>query len=468
MFKQIRVYSLRFIVYGFAKYNSKLKTRKAFLNSFQTALFIIVLIVCPVYSGLFGISYKSPIPNYKPYYSITRVVIDAGHGGHDSGCLGSKTKEKDVALAVALKLGKYIEDHFHDVKVIYTRKTDVFVELHERAEIANNAKADLFICIHCNSACYRDKKKKKEICSEGSFGVETWVMGLHVAGANLEVAKRENSAVLLEKDYTKKYDGFDPDSPEANIIFSLYQNTYLDQSLKLASFVENEVKKNGREPRGVKQAGFLVLYKTNMPSVLVETGFLTNPPEEAYLSSSKGQDAIAHSIFNAFKSYKTSVEIGEVPEIEVHNSKPTDTNMHVKDTTAIVARIMKIDSAVSIAPKPDSNSLPKKRNAEAIKKKNEDENLPNTDDSIYFSVQILLSKNSLSSKDAKFKGVKNIQEENISNVYKYTTGRVKTFQEATNLRTVMQNKGFKDAFVVTYKNGKRFIPVKAKEEVKKK
>ena len=184
---------------------------------------------------LFFVLGSSFMPLRKGHYAVTKVVIDAGHGGHDVGCLGRNGgREKDVALAVALKLGKYIETHFKDVQVIYTRKTDVFVELHERAAIAYNANANLFICVHCNSACYRDKRMKREICSEEAFGAETWVMGLNKSEANLEVSKRENEVVLMEKDYSAKYDGFDPNSPEANIIFSLYQNTFLDQSLKFA------------------------------------------------------------------------------------------------------------------------------------------------------------------------------------------------------------------------------------------
>jgi N-acetylmuramoyl-L-alanine amidase len=268
----------------------KLLSRKSFVH---TILFSIVFITSS--------SFNPPVK----HYALTRVCIDAGHGGHDSGCISGKAKEKDVALGIALKLGKYIENHFPEVKVIYTRKTDVFVELHERAAIANNAKADLFICIHCNSACYRDKKKRKDVCNEETNGVETWVMGLHKSEANLEVSKRENEVVMLEKDYSKKYDGFDPNSPEANIIFSLYQNAYLDQSLRMASLVQGEVVRKGREDRGVKQAGFLVLFKTYMPSVLIETGFLTNPAEAKFLTSEKGQDAMALSVFNAFKSYKS-------------------------------------------------------------------------------------------------------------------------------------------------------------------
>ena len=247
-------------------------------------------------------------PDYFHPYGLTKVVIDAGHGGHDPGCLGKISKEKDVTLGVSLKLGKYIEDNFSDVKVIYTRKTDKFVELYERADIANNARADLFISIHCNSACFFDKKRKKEMCNTQISGVETWVMGLNKSDENLEVAKRENEVILLEKDYSRQYGGFDPNSPEANIIFTLYQNSFLDQSLRLASFVQQEMKSIKRPGRGVKQAGFLVLYKTSMPSILIETGFLSNLNEEKYLSSAKGQDEIAKSIYKAFSSYKNSIE----------------------------------------------------------------------------------------------------------------------------------------------------------------
>jgi N-acetylmuramoyl-L-alanine amidase len=230
-------------------------------------------------------------------YKIRTVVIDPGHGGHDVGCLGTKTKEKDIALGISLKLGNYIEKNFTDIKVVYTRKTDVFVPLHERAAIANNSKADVFICIHCNSG------------PKDAYGTETYVMGLHRSEENLNVAKRENASVLMEDNYKAKYDGFDPNSPEANIIFNLYQNAFLEQSLILASKIQKDFREQaGRNSRGVRQAGFLVLYKTTMPSVLVETGFLTNASEEKFMSTPQGQDYLASSLFRAFKEYKREVE----------------------------------------------------------------------------------------------------------------------------------------------------------------
>ena len=187
-------------------------------------------------------------------HKITTVVIDAGHGGHDSGARNGKTLEKDINLAIALKTGKLIENSCKDVNVIYTRTTDVFVELYKRAKIANEAKADLFISIHCNSNP-----------SSKSYGTESYVMGLHKSSANLQVAKTENSSILLESDYSVQYDGFDPNSPEANIIFTLFQNAFLEQSLDLASKIQSQFsEKTKLFNRGVKQAGFLVLYKTAM------------------------------------------------------------------------------------------------------------------------------------------------------------------------------------------------------------
>ncbi|MFM2155381.1 MAG: hypothetical protein RL516_130 [Bacteroidota bacterium] len=243
----------------------------------------------------------SDVPGKKTGYKIRTIVIDAGHGGHDTGCLGSDSREKDVALKMALKLGKLIEANCPDVNVVYTRKTDVFIPLIERANIANRAKADLFICIHLNSG------------PKSAYGAETFVMGLHKSDDNLNVAKRENAAILLEDNYERNYDGFDPNSPEANIIFSLYQNQFMQQSLSFAAKIQMQFKDNSkRYSRGVKQAGFLVLYKTAMPSVLIESGFLTNDGDQRFLSSDAGQASMASSIYRAFKSYKAELETGIV------------------------------------------------------------------------------------------------------------------------------------------------------------
>jgi len=405
---------------------------------------------------------SSFMPLKKGRYAVTKVVIDAGHGGHDVGCLGRNGgKEKDVALAVALKLGKYIETHFKDVQVIYTRKTDVFVELHERAAIANNANANLFICVHCNSACYRDKRMKREICTEEAFGAETWVMGLNKSEANLEVSKRENEVVLMEKDYSAKYDGFDPNSPEANIIFSLYQNTYIDQSLKFASQVQQEMKAHGRPVRGVKQAGFLVLYKTTMPSVLVETGFLTNSLEEKFLTSAKGQDEIAHSIYSAFKSYKLSIDGGQPTgsdELVEKEEKPaSQLNEVVIPKTVPIQKTEPVATADSMKKPSDTQA----HAVETVKPKPKESTRAIPDSSVYYAVQILTSPNPLNKTSLKFRGVE-VWEERVPSMYKYCTGKLKSFNAAVALQGEMKTKGFADAFVVVYRNGQRITLQEAK------
>ena len=233
-----------------------------------------------------------------PEFKVDVVVIDAGHGGKDTGTLGKKSKEKDIALKIALRVGSYIEKNIPGVKVIYTRKDDRFLELEDRAEIANKAKADLFICIHANS----NHNAK-------AFGTETFVMGLHKDEGNLEVAMRENSVILQEDNFEEKYEGFDPKSTESYILISLTQSVHLENSLSFASKVEKQFKgKAGRNSRGVKQAGFVVLWRTAMPSVLVETGFLSNGNEEQFLLSENGQELISSGIYRAFKDYKTEVE----------------------------------------------------------------------------------------------------------------------------------------------------------------
>jgi len=409
------------------------------------------------------------VPPQGKFYTLKRVVIDAGHGGHDSGCLGSTIKEKDVALAVVLKLGKYIEDNFKDVKVIYTRKTDVFVELYERAAIANNAKADLFICVHCNSACVFDKKKRKDICNDDPHGIETWVMGLNKSEANLAVAKRENEVVLLEKDYKKQYDGFDPDSPEANIIFSLYQNTYLDQSLRFASGIEEEIGRKGREQRGVKQAGFLVLYKTYMPSVLIETGFLSNPSEEKFLASEKGQDLISRSIFNAFKAYKNSVESNAPSHDRENHPEPP-----VKEPSEDKPSNVPADSDHNDFPKPVIVQEPVVKNdVKEIKKEKTEpaKNVPRAaikNDELSFGVQVALSPKSFARNNPKFKGLNDIREERVNGMFKYVSGNFTTLDDAVEYQGKMRSMGFNDAFVVAYKNGERITIKEARELLKKK
>ncbi|OZI06559.1 N-acetylmuramoyl-L-alanine amidase [Siphonobacter sp. BAB-5385] len=245
------------------------------------------------------VSERPPVANPK-VDAIRTVVIDAGHGGKDPGAIGKNgTREKNVVLPIALAVGEKIKEHYPNVKVVFTRKTDVFVELHERGAVSNRNKADLFMSIHANAlpATRRD-----------FYGTETYVMGLHKSEANLAVAKRENAVIFQEKNYEKKYEGFDPNSPLGQIMLENYQNAYLANSVNFASKVERAFKRADRISRGVKQAGLLVLWTTATPSVLIETGYLSNPTEEAFLASDAGQDKLAEAIFRAFEQYKNEMD----------------------------------------------------------------------------------------------------------------------------------------------------------------
>ena len=233
-------------------------------------------------------------------YKVDKVVIDAGHGGKDPGTHGAFSREKNVALKIALELGRIIKENLPDVEIIYTRNGDTFVELDDRANIANKNDADVFISIHCNSVPANQNR---------IYGTETYVMGQHTSQGNFEVTKRENSVILLEEGYEERYEGFDPKSPESLIFFSLYQNAYINNSLNLADKIEYQFQKRvGRNSRGVRQAGFWVLWRTSMPSVLIEVGYLSNPKEEKYLNDELGQVYLASGIFRAFRDYKNEIE----------------------------------------------------------------------------------------------------------------------------------------------------------------
>jgi len=352
---------------------------------------------------------------------VRRVVIDAGHGGHDGGATGKNAKEKDIALSVALKTGKFIKENLKDVEVIYTRKTDVFVELYRRAKIANEAKADLFISIHCNANP-----------STSPYGSETYVMGLHKSQANLAVAQLENKAILLEDDYHVQYDGFDPSSPEGYIFFSMLQNAFLDQSLNLASMVQKHLKeKVNMYNRGVKQAGFLVLYKTTMPSVLIETGFISNLNDEKILGSEDGQNKLAQAIYYAVKEYKQSVEKTGNDTQEQMAENPVST------------------------PAEKIEEPPAEKKAEPVNSGNNSTDLTQDNVSPVFKVQFLISKTKLSTDAVQFKDLDNVGWYLHQGIYKYTVGNEKTPEDAQKLLGEVVAKGFKDAFVVAFVNGER-------------
>jgi len=458
---------------------------------------------------LFAISFfaTDSIPKIGPAsLKVKTVVIDAGHGGKDPGCHGSVYKEKDIALAVALKLGKYIEENFKDVKVIYTRRTDVFVELNERAAIANRNNADLFICVHCNSACVYDKKTHKDICNEEAHGSETYVMGVSKDAGNLDVAKRENKSILLEDDYKKKYDGFDPNSDEANIIFSFYQNVFLKQSQNLALKIQQCYKeKAGRNDKGIRQAGFLVLWRTAMPSLLTELGFLTNRKEELFLGSEKGQAIMASSIFRAFRTYKGEIEGSQVKYTDdFEKAPPYDP---AKDTVAAVeekktentSKLAAVKAAgdenktsapaepLSAAHHPLKKQPAEKRDTTPDDKYNSHSFPPKTDtppskngsvgvkdtsassspptehpnavagnkEELVYKVLFFSSDKKLDISDPRFAGLDDVEVFEDGGMFKYTTGSFLKMGDANHSQTEVRKKGFKDAFVTRFKDGKR-------------
>jgi N-acetylmuramoyl-L-alanine amidase len=408
----------------------------------------------------------------KPALPATKkkwvIVIDAGHGGKDPGCHGKKYKEKDVALSVALKLGKYLEENNKDVKVIYTRKTDVFIPLNERADIANKNHADFFICVHCNAS--KDKT---------ASGSATYVMGLYKSEGNLEVSKRENASVLLEKDYKKTYDGFDPNSDEGNILFAMYQNMYLEQSLDLAAKIQKQyADKAARTDNGVKQAGFLVLWKTAMPSLLTEMGFLTNPTEETYIGSKKGQSKIAKCLFLAtqnyiddkegvaFKESDYKFDSSDSTSVEDSAVESSDTASAVVDTTVTVAKEAPQKAApVKAVDKGTSTDADKMK--EAVKGLHADSARINTtkyiDDTtkIVYKVQIASSSQPIAMDDPRFKDIPDVEMYFDKTTYKYTAGHFYTIEEATKLQSKIRERGFKDAFLIAFK-GKNRVAVPGK------
>ncbi len=419
-------------------------------------------------------------PNIKPVFGVKVIVLDPGHGGKDPGCHGTKTKEKDVALAVALKLGKYIEENMKDVKVVYTRSTDVFVELQERAEIANKAKADLFISIHCNSACVRDKQLKKDVCRDQVHGAETYVMGIKNEKGKFDIAKRENSAILMEDNYVQSYGGFDPNSDESYIIMMQFADKYIEQSLNFASKTQKQYSTHAsRHDKGVKRASLWVLWRTYMPSVLTEIGYLTNLEEEMFLGSDKGQDYIASGLFKAFREYKDEIE-GNVKKYDDVIEKREPYKMAKEDSLEldkqrVVINPEKKDSAITVKatikdnhevknPKVSDDKTPKDVKTPPDTKTNEvavktDKKVPEVAKSTVYKVQLMSSDKKLPLNAGKLKNVQKPGEYVDNGVYKYTAGEFSKKQEAVDLQNSLRKSGFKDAFVIATQDGKR-VPLK--------
>jgi N-acetylmuramoyl-L-alanine amidase len=353
--------------------------------------FISVLVCCGAFV-LIPTMFTSVFAQQKPFL----VVLDAGHGGHDSGNRGNGYFEKKIALNIALKIGAQLEQK-SGVKVIYTRDKDVFVDLIERANIANKVDADLFVSIHCDA-----------FSSSQAFGAGTFVLGLHENERNFKVAQKENSVIFLEENYEQKYDGFDPNDPESVISLILMQETYLDQSIAAANTIQQSFVNNlKRKDRTVKQAGFIVLKYTYMPSVLVETGFLTNSSEGAFLNSSKGQNQMANAISSAILNYRDLLQAGVQKETLTLENKPVQKEVITSNSDLI------------------------------------------------FKVQIAASGNRLAAEGYNFKGLTPISREKSGKMYRYFYQTALTYEEAQQHLKMAQSKGYTNAFVVAYKSGKK-------------
>lgn len=348
---------------------------------------------------------------------VHKVVIDAGHGGKDSGTVARSRRhhhEKVIALEIAKKLGSYIERNYKDVSVIYTRKRDVYLTLNQRAKIANKANADLFISIHVDA-----------VGNKSVSGASVYVLGLHRSEDNLKVAMRENAVMLQEEDYETKYAGFSPNNAESYIIFSLMQNQYLSNSMTMAGFVNKHLKsKTKRYTKGVKQAGFYVLREVGMPSVLIETGYITNSSDADYLCSKKGQDKTALAIFNAFRDYKKFMEkhTTNLSAVEVKNSG-------------------KVDASSVVAEKVSDNG------------------------ETFFAVQIAFSSKNINVRDPFFRGLSPIYRYKESKGNRYVLGRTKSYEEGVRLQKKAR-KLIPDAYLIGIHKGKRVSLSKVKQILK--
>jgi len=349
-----------------------------------------------------------PCKSQNANNGIKKIVIDPGHGGKDPGNLGTgryKKTEKHIALDISLLFGRYVNEAYPDIEIIYTRKTnDKFLELRERTELANNNNADLFISIHCDA-----------FTNPNAYGAGVFVMGMSKLKANMDIAMKENAVIYLEDDYQQNYEGFDPNTPESYIVFSLTQNTYLGQSLHIAEEVEKQFStRANRKSRGVKQAPFYVISRANMPSILIECGFLTNPKEEDYLNSQRGKEYLASAIFRAFRSYKENVD--------------------------------KVSDQVGDKKKKKQEKNEKELNKKVIEKKELKAN-------IIFKVQIGTYLKDMKNSE-KFSGLQ-IEEKILNGTYKYFVGNTSSKIEADKLRGTMVEKGFNGAFVIAFKDGIR-------------
>ena len=385
------------------------------------------------------------------------VVLDAGHGGHDPGNLGNGYLEKKIALNIVLKVGEILSKN-KDIKVIYTRKDDTFIDLYVRGEVANKANADLFVSVHCDSH------------NSDAQGAGTFVLGLHANKQNFEIAKKENSVIYLEDNYENRYADYDINSPESVIGLTIMQEEFLDQSVALATMIqENFSNSLKRTDRKVKQAGFIVLHQTFMPSVLVETGFLTNKGEGAYLNSSKGQAEMGDAIAKAILNYKEGVK----PTVE--NTQSTAAKPQIKAIESELPPteiVEKQDKKEEVTKENVEPTVVKAENKKSDKKEVDAKTTPNeaitpkeVASSIVFKIQLMASSKNIPLNAANFNGLSNLSREPYKDLYRYMYGETRSYREAKMMQSLAADKGYPTAYIVAYRLGER-IPIKeAIEEV---
>ena len=390
------------------------------------------------------------------------LVIDPGHGGHDAGALGAISKEKNINLAVALRFGKYVEQNLPEVRVIYTRKTDVFIPLNERANIANRANADLFISVHTNALP----------AGKVARGFETYTLGMHRAKDNLDVAMRENSVISMEKDYQQRYQGFDPRSSESYIIFEFIQGKNMERSVELARMIQRGVCDGANRPdKGVHQAGFLVLRETSMPGCLIELGFITTPDEERLLNNDSRVDDIARGIYEAFAKYKNKYDKSVSVPYRASDSEDVNIPKIVPDQepapkTRVVTR-GKQPKREEATPEQPKREVKKQEPKKDVKKQETKKDVKKAEvaDAPVFKLQIFVGSRNLRKGDAHFKGETDYDSFQEGNLVKYTLGASTNYNEIYRLRKEKLDK-FPEAFIIAFKNGQKYDVNQAIREFK--
>jgi N-acetylmuramoyl-L-alanine amidase len=400
----------------------------------QTQIWVVSLLIA------FTVIFYAFVPSSAENKTFI-LVLDAGHGGKDPGNLGTgrlKKTEKDVTLDVVLAVGQMIEKKYPEVRVVYTRNGDTFPSLKDRVNLANKNKADLFISVHCNANA-----------NSAAYGSESFVMGLHKTEESLATAMKENASIFLEDNQGKDYDGFDPNNPDTYIALSLRENVFLEQSADLAKHVQDFFKTQlGRKDRGVKQAGYYVISFTNMPSILIELGFLTNPNEEDYLQSTAGKSSLSKGIFTAFEQYFQGMKKGRSARSVVKDDIEHESNTE---------DVIKIEESSTTG---NQKTISNSEEIGGVMWRQGD------DDGIWFKVQVHSSPQLLKENASEFKGLKRVDHYIYGGQYKYTVGRTQSFNEAKSAMKVMHENGFSDAFIVAFENGARIDLKEALKKVK--